>query len=174
TLVVALQWAIIGGAVLSLLAYVGASSSSARLLRLVRDGDGWLVTDDLPDTLPADEPIVVRYTGPNFFAAMSSIGDDLPDPDPDHPGVLVLDLGALRHYSSTLLKQLEHYVDRLQRAGSSLVLLQVEDDQRRILDRVGLLDRIGADNVLPPDRHLDVVLRTGTERAMQLFDRPSG
>lgn len=173
TLVVALQWAIIGGAVLSLLAFVGASSSSARLYRLIRDDVGWMVTDDIPDTLPAGEPVILRYTGPNFFAAISTIGDDLPTADPAAPGVLVLDFGAMRHYSSTMLKQLEHYLDGLDAAGGALVLLRVEPQERRILDRVGLLERIGPDNVLAPDPHVDVVVDAGFRRARELMNSPA-
>jgi SulP family sulfate permease len=174
TLVVPLQWAIIGGAGLSLIAYVGASSGSARLRRIVRDDVGWLVTDDVPTTLPAGEAVLLRYTGPNFFAAETSIFEDLPKPQPGRPGVLVFDIGALRAYSSTMLKGLERYVDELDRAGGSLVLLQVEADQRRILERVGLLDRIGPDNVLAPDPHLVWVLEAGLQRADMLVSDGNG
>jgi sulfate permease, SulP family len=169
TLVVPLQWAIIGGAVLSLLAYVVASSSSARLVRVVRDDVGWLVIDEVPATVPRNDPLIVRYTGPNFFASISTIGDELPAIDADGPGVVVLDLGEMRRYSSTMLKQLEHYLDEVESAGGSLVLLQVEPDERRILDRVGLLERIGPDNVLPPDPHLDVVVESGLQRAQAIL-----
>ena len=169
TLVVPLQWAIIGGAVLSLLAYVGASSSSARLVCLVRDDQGWLITDDIPATLPSDEPVIVRYLGPDFFAVVSTVGEELPDADPDHPGVIVFDLGGVHRYSSTMLKRLAHYVDGLRAAGSGLVLLQVGDDERRTLDRVGLLDAIGPDNVLAPDRHLDVYVEAGLRRGRELL-----
>lgn len=170
TLVVPLQWAIIGGAVLSLLAYVGASSTSARMVRMVRDDAGWLITDEVPATLPAGEPLVVRYMGPDFFAVVSTVDEELPDADPGHPGVLVLDLGGVHRYSSTMLKQLEHYVDALRSASSGLVLLQVGDDERRILDRVGLLDRIGGDNVLAPDPHLDLYIEAGLRRGHELLD----
>lgn len=103
TLTVPLQWAILTGTALSLLAYLGAAGSAARLVRLEHDDEGWLVADDLPLTLPPDRPLVVRYTGPNFFAVVNTIVDELPAPDPGHPGVLVLDLGALDRYSSTML-----------------------------------------------------------------------
>lgn len=95
TLAVPLQGAILAGTILSLLAYVARSATSARLRRINHDLDGWLLDDDIPATLPPDEPLLVRNTGPNFFAAVTTIVDHLPAPDPDHPGVLVLDLGQL-------------------------------------------------------------------------------
>jgi SulP family sulfate permease len=169
TLVVPLQWAIIGGAVLSLLAYVGASGSSARLVCLVRDDAGWLISDDLPATLPTDEPLVVRYMGPDFFAVVSTVGEELPDADPAGPGVIVLDLGRMHRYSSTMLKQLEHYIGALRSSGSGLVLLQVDEGERRTLHRVGLLDLIGRDNVIASDPHLDVYIESGLHRGRALL-----
>ncbi|MEZ5125006.1 MAG: SulP family inorganic anion transporter [Thermoleophilia bacterium] len=172
TLTAPLQWAIIGGAVLSLLAYVGASSSAARLERIVHDDEGWMISDDVPTSLPADEPILLRYTGPNFFAVVTSISDQLPEPDPGHPGVLVVDLGALRHFSSTMLKQVDHYLQRLSASGSALVLTGVRDEGRRALSRTGLVDRIGERNILPPDPHIDVAfdaaLQRGRDRLREL------
>jgi hypothetical protein len=88
--------------------------------------------------------------------------------------VLVLDLGLLRRYPSTLLKQLERYLDRLEASGSALVLVQVGDEQRRVLERVGVLDRIGADNVLPPDPHLGLAVEQGLRRAEAILAERSG
>ena len=68
TLTVPLQYAIIGGAVLSLLAFVVSSASRVDLRRATRDDVGWRLSDDVPATLPADEPVVLQYNGPNFFA----------------------------------------------------------------------------------------------------------
>jgi hypothetical protein len=107
--------------------------------------------------------------GPDFFAVVSTVGEELPDADPAGPGVIVLDLGRVHRYSSTMLKQLEHYVAALRSAGSGLVLLQVDENERRTLDQVGLLDQIGSDNVIDPDPHLDVYLETGLHRGRELL-----
>jgi SulP family sulfate permease len=172
TLAVPLQWAILGGAVLSLLAYVGASSRAARLQRIVRDDQGWMLTDDVPGILPPGEPVLLRYSGPNFFAVVTSIADQLPQPDPERPGVVVVDLGDLQHFSSTMLKEVDHYLEQLHSAGSALVLVGIDDEERQVLSRTGLVDRVGEANILPLDRHIDVAfetaLRAGRDRLEQL------
>jgi SulP family sulfate permease len=172
TLAVPLQWAILGGAVLSLLAYVGASSRAARLRRIVRDDQGWMLTDEVPATLPPGEPVLLRYSGPNFFAVVTSIADQLPQPDPDHPGVVVVDLGELQHFSSTMLKEVDHYLEQLHSAGSALVLVGIDDEERQVLSRTGLVDRVGEANILPLEPHIDVAfeaaLRVGRDRLEQL------
>ena len=139
TLTVPLQWAIIGGAVLSLLAFVVSSASRVDLHRATRDDIGWRLSDDVPATLPEDEPIVLRYDGPNFFADVAGFADRLPEPDPHHPGVLVMDLGALEHFSSTTLKSLGKMHAKFAAFHSGLVLTGVEANARDVLARTGLL-----------------------------------
>jgi SulP family sulfate permease len=165
TLAVPLQWAILLGAVLSLLAYVVASSDSARLQQIVHDDQGWMLTEEIPEIIPSDEPILLRYSGPNFFAVVTSIVDQLPQPDPDHPGVVVLDIGVLRRYSSTMLKQLDHYLATLTSAGSAIVLAGVDENARQELVRTGIADRIGTQNILAADPHLDVTIQQSLQRA---------
>ena len=169
TLAVPLQWAIIAGTVLSLAAFVVASGSRMRLQRLVRDDDGWRLTDEVPAVLPADEPLLLRYTGPNFFADVPAVADQLPAADPDAPGVLVLDLGVLDEFSSTMLKELGKYQARLASAGSGIVLVDVSDRARRTLERTGVLATLGPANVLPADPHLLAAIERGQERGRLLL-----
>lgn len=169
TLAVPLQWAILAGTVLSLLAYLATTAASARLRRIGHDDDGWFIDDEIPQTLPGDEPLLVRYTGPNFFATVTAIVDHLPAPDRAHPGVLVLDLGQLETYSSTMLKQLQRYTDELLDAGSGLVIVGVNDQQREVLDRTGIGQRIGVANLLPPDPHLGRTVEHAAERGRALL-----
>jgi SulP family sulfate permease len=169
TLTVPLQWAILAGALLSLLAFVVASASGGQLRRIVRDESGWLSTDAIPALLPGDAPILLRYTGPNFFADVPSIDEQLPAPNPEHPGVLVLDVGALQNYSSTMLKALGAYHSSLASAGSGLVLTGVSDRAGHTLEETGLLEQLGQANVLPVDAHLDVSIEHALHRGHELL-----
>ena len=170
TLTVPLQWAIIGGAFLSLAAYVVASASGGELQRLVPDDHGWLLDDDIPGTLPADEPIVLRYVGPDFFAEVTTVLDRLPAADPATPGVVVLDVEAMPQFSSTMLKEVAKYHQGLLRAGSGLVLVGIQPQQRETLERTGLLAALGEQNVLPGDPHLGLADQRGLERGRVLLD----
>jgi SulP family sulfate permease len=169
TLTIQLQWAIIAGAVLSLLAFVVASASGGQLQRLVRDDSGWLLSDEIPALLPAGEPVSLRYTGPDFFADVPGIVEQLPEPDLQHAGVLVLDIGALQSYSSTMLKALGKYHASLAAAGSGLVLSGVSDGLRNTLAETSLLEQIGLTNVLPAEPHFDVALEQGLRRGQELL-----
>jgi SulP family sulfate permease len=175
TMTVPLQWAIIIGAFLSLFAFVSASSSRVELRRAVHDDRGWLWREDIPDVLPTDEPLLLRYTGPNFFAYVTAMGSQLPAAPPAGPGVLVLDVGSLQEFSSTTLKHIEKYRADLAAAGSGLVLTGIGTDSRETLVRTELLERLGEGNVLADDPHvgasIELGLRRGTELLRELQSR---
>jgi sulfate permease, SulP family len=169
TLTVPLQEAIVGGMLLSLAAYVVASASQGEMLAAHHDGEGWVMARDIPATLPPDRPLLLRHRGPNFFAEVPAMVDGLPEPDPAHPGVLVVDVGGLRHVTSTALKQLDKYQAKLDEAGSGLVLAGVPEAPRAVLARTGLLARLGEENVLPVETHLGGALDAGLQRGQSLL-----
>ena len=72
--------------------------------------------------------------------------------------MLVVDVGALQQLSSTALKQVAKYHDKLAAAGSGLVLAGIGDRARDVLAQTGLLGKLGEQNVLPPDPHLGASL----------------
>lgn len=171
TLVIPLQWAIISGAVLSLVAFVASSGTATPLKAYQRDGRGWLVGDEIPGVIPPGEVVALAYTGPNFFAEVPSVVEQLPDPDPTGaPGVVVLDLGRLEVGSSTMLKALGKYRTALASAGSGIVLTGVSTQFHAVLERTGLLAQFGQANVLPEDPHLGAALETGVTRGQALLD----
>lgn len=167
---VPLQWAILAGAVLSLGSYVIASASAGTIQSVIRDDVGWRTAGEPPSLLSSDGPVVVRYTGPNFFAVVTSVAEILPAADPLQPGVLVFDVGALQHYSSTMLKELRNYHESLARVGSGLVLVGVGERSRVTLVRTGLLARFGPENVLADDPYLGRALELGVLRGTELLD----
>ena len=169
TLIVPLQYAIVGGAVLSLIAFVVASAARGDLQLARRETESWLLSDEIPATLSPDEPVLLRYVGPNFFADVTAVADRLPAPDTIRPGVLVLDVGVLEHFSSTTLKQLDTYHAKLAAAGSGLVLVGIGEASRQVLTRTGLLGRLGESNSLPQDPHLGATLDSGIRRGRQLL-----
>ena len=156
TLTIPLQWAIIGGAVLSLLAYVASSGSDVPMKAYVLDDQGWALEDSIPKSLPAGEVLALAYTGPNFFAEVPAVVEFLPEPDAHdtRPGVLVINLGSLDALTSTLIKALGKHRSGVADAGSGVVLTGVSADARGALERSGLLDAFGAENVLAADPHL--------------------
>ena len=134
-----------------------------------RDDSGWRLSNDVPATLPPDEPVVLRYGGPNFFADVTGLAERLPAPDPAAPGVLVIDLGALEHFSSTTLKAMEKIHARFDEAHSGLVLTGVEPIARDVLARTGLLASSASRTSWPSDPHIGASLDAGARRGRELL-----
>jgi sulfate permease, SulP family len=172
SLSVPLQWAILGGAVLSLLDFVGSAGNRARFHECTLDENGWLVSiDDPPTTVRPGDIIVLAYEGPNFFAEVPALIDATPKPNQgEEPGVVVLNVGLLTAFSSTFLKSLAKYHRELTAAGSGLVVCGVADTSYATLRATGILDQLGSHNVLPLRLHLGENLDHGLARARQLLD----
>ena len=83
--------------------------------------------------------------------------------------MLVIDLGALEHFSSTTLKSLGKIHAKFAAAHSGLVLAGVEPSARDVLARTGLLAQLGEQNVLPSDPHLGASLDAGLQRGRELL-----
>lgn len=172
TLTVPLQWGIIVGAALSLLAYIASSAKGESIQVYRQDDAGWFLSDDVPTTVPANEVTVVRLAGSDFFAEVPSLVSELPAPPPHGTarGVLVLDLADRQTFSSTGLKAIEKYHADLREAGQALVLTGVSGSLRDTLERTGLLDAIGSDDVLAHDPHLGADRDAGVRRGRDLLD----
>lgn len=170
TLTVPLQWGILGGAVLSLIAFVAGSAKGGSLQVYREDAGGWFLADDLPATLDGDRVTVLRLGGSDFFAETPTLMDELPGPSPENGrSVLVLDLGDRQSFSSTTIKALGKYHAALTDAGDDLVLVGVSDALRETLDRTGVLAMIGPDNVLGHDPHLGADRDAGARRGAELL-----
>lgn len=170
TLTVPLQWGIIGGAVLSLIAYVASSSTRGSVLIYRRDDQGWYLSDDLPPTIPADEVTVFQFTGTDFFAETPSLVEQMPAPPGIGHGVVVVDLAERQSFSSTSLKALHKYQGVLATHGYGLVLCGASEALRRTFERTGVLEALGADNVLLDDPHLGRNRELGATRGAQLLE----
>ena len=123
--------------------------------------------------------VVLAYEGPSFFAEVPALIDEIPVPeDEGPPGVVVFDLGLLQAFSSTFIKALGKYHDKLAAAGCGLVLCGVTDPGREVLAQTGVLEKLGEENVLGLRPHLgenlDVGLRRGQTLLAELGGRAPG
>ncbi len=148
TLYIPLQYAVLVGVGLSVILYVIRQSNQLTARRLVMNEDGNLKEVDLPQTVPANEVVVVQPYGSLFFAAASAFEEQLPDvTDDSRNAVVIVRLRGKEDVGSTLLATLERYGDRLQAVKSRFMLVT---DSERIpvqLERTGLLAKLGEENL---------------------------
>lgn len=96
-----------------------------------------LTPEQDPSTGPEGGRIVLRLSGPWFFAAAAQVGAAL-DRIAEKPGAFVLDLSELDYLDISGARALELLAERIRRKGGRMDLRGVAPAQRRLLESVGL------------------------------------
>ncbi|CAB1084844.1 Sulfate permease [Olavius algarvensis Delta 1 endosymbiont] len=164
-LFIPLQWTIFLGAGLSMVLYIYASATHVHLLHLVRRPDGKFETGDVPEVFPSNQPTAVFFEGNKFFAEVPLFDELLPSRQDVKNAVVILCLRHQDSVSSTALKWLQRYTTELQRSGNLLMLAGVEPHVMQALDRAGLRDHIGKENVFEARPILEASLSEALDAA---------
>lgn len=144
-----LQQAIFIGAALSLILFCVQVQRRARLVELVRRPDNRWETSEPPSSIPSRQVTVLGYLGVGIFAELERIDERWPSIDQTRNAVVVLEVRTIPNVpSATLVRAFGRWSDRLAAGGSRLMLAGVDPDLYQILTRSGLVDKLGADNVV--------------------------
>ncbi|MFF2549372.1 SulP family inorganic anion transporter [Nocardia sp. NPDC058058] len=145
-----LQQAIVIGAMLSLLLYCVQATRGTELTALHRDSTGTWSTTRVPSTLPPGEVTVLNYDGSSFFAELPRLEAGLPDLTGARDAVLVLVLRSAPDIpSSAMLKLFRRYAGTLHDQGGQLILAGVRPALAQALERTGLREVLGPDDIIP-------------------------
>ena len=167
TLIVPLQWAVFLGVVLSVAVFVYQQSDRVSIVEIVPVENGFPDERPAPTELPSDAVTVLHLYGSLFFAGARTLEDRLPSVDDTHNAVLVLSLRGHGEMGSTFLNVLRRYVATLRAEGNTLLLIGVEDPLQEQLERTGLLEELGVDNVFDVGG-VSESTRAAVDRAEQL------
>jgi SulP family sulfate permease len=148
-LFIPLQYTIFLGALLSLLLYVVASSRKYSLQQVVRLKDGGWEMREAPKELAPNQITVLVVQGLDFFAEIPAIQDQMPSARGVSEAVVVLVLRDMHRITSTAIKWLERYAQKLADNGSVLMLADVNPAVLETLEKSGALDVLAAENVIP-------------------------
>ncbi len=135
TLIIPLQYAVLAGVILSVVAYVIDSVHDVDLRQVVESADGGYEEQAPPATLPSEEVTLLTMYGDLFFAAADRVEQLLPDPAGSHRPVVILDFHDRVDISSTFITVLERYETKLRAVEGKLILSGVTEDAKRQLDR---------------------------------------
>ena len=157
-LFIPLQYTIFLGALLSLLLYIGTSASNGRVFQFVRGEDDRWQEADLPDVFPSNQATVVAYRGANFFAEVPAIMAQMPSQTGVTNAVIIWRLRSVEEVHSTFLKQLLLFAQEAHASGNRFMLEGVQPDVMAALEKTGILDQIGRENVFPAQPGLGAAL----------------
>lgn len=167
TLVLPLEYSIYIGVGLSLAMYVYSSSIWLHVTHLVPMGNNQFREDAIPDTLPANQPIILSIYGNLYFAAVRQLEEVLPPADTADHCVVILRLRHNPYMGATGLKFLKQYADELAKHESRLMLIGVGEAIQAQMERTGTIDDFGEENIY----YTNKVVFSAAERALVEADR---
>ncbi len=149
TMFLPLQYAILLGALLSILLYTAQAAGKVRLRQLVRNEQGQWVEKPPSTALASNTAVALVYDGSGFFAEVPRLKELVPHTRDATNAVVMLGLRETTTVPSTFLKWLEKYAEQLRANGNLLMLVGVEPELIRILERSGAAAVVGPENIFP-------------------------
>lgn len=116
----------------------------------------------LPIEIPAPQQLVDRKVtvlypyGSLFYAAAKTFEENLPAADGAKEAVVIFVFRGYDKFGSTLITVLDRYNQVIQANGGKLMLAGVSPGVMMQLERTGLLDKIGRENVFRVHDHWGV------------------
>jgi SulP family sulfate permease len=147
TLVMPLQYAVLLGVAISILLFVFQQSNTIRVVEWVVKESGWPVEQPVTGQVDSSRITVLYVYGNLFYAAADSFENSLPVVEDAKRAVVILLLRGYEDVGSTVSEVLRRYAQALQANAGKLLLAGVSPGLRDQLQRTGLLDLIGGENI---------------------------
>jgi SulP family sulfate permease len=154
TLVMPLQYAVLLGVAISILLFVFQQSNKIRVVEWVVGETGWPVERPVPKKLKSGKVTVLFIYGNLFYAAADTLEKSLPAVESASRSVVILLLRGYEDVGSTVAEVLRRYTQALQANQGKLILAGVSKALRAQLQRTGMLELIGKENIFPETKNI--------------------
>ncbi|MBV1757046.1 MAG: SulP family inorganic anion transporter [Dethiosulfatibacter sp.] len=128
------------GVVLAIVMHFIQSANDITVVQLIKNDQGLLVVNSLPEVIPEGIPMLVSVEGSLFFAGAQTLLDKLPKVGNARNPVVILRLRSQSQMGATLIDVLDEYAEDLEQAGGKLYLTGLDSDQLGYLEASGKLD----------------------------------
>ena len=142
-----------------------ARSKDIRVYCLVRNENGRYEERDVPDTYPSNEVTILSLDGHEFYAETPLLDELMPATRGVKHAAVILRVRGREQVSSTGLKWLQRYTRELHEGGNVLLLAGVQPVVKDMLERTGLMDIVGQENVFEAQPGLGASLDTALAAA---------
>jgi SulP family sulfate permease len=147
TLVLPIQYAVFLGVVLSFVLQIYRSAEKVDILEIVPLGEGRYEERPAPKQLPSNQVILLSPEGSLFFAGAAEFEEDLPAVEDAERTVVIVRLRGRDEIGSTFMRVIGRYAASLKTNRSKMVLVGVSEPVYHQLEKTGILDDLGRDNV---------------------------
>jgi SulP family sulfate permease len=171
TLFLPVQQAIFLGVLIHIFIIIVQSAERMTIKELVPTPDGDFVIQPAPKELPSNQVTMLLPDGSLYFAAARDFEEEAPVAEDAERAVVVLILRGRPQLGSTAIGVFERYARALQKNGGALYLATVSEGVRAQLEKTGMLDLIGQENVLPESDLLLSSLRQAYDVAQAWLEK---
>ncbi len=160
TLVIPLQYAVLLGVAFAVVLHVVGLSNRMRVHRVVLDAQGHMRETQPPAAIGARDVVVLQPYGSFFFASAPVFEAQLPRvAEGTDRSVVILRLRGVDHLGLGLLDVLRRYADQLTARGSKLMIVTNEVAILDQINRSGLGDLLGEENLYRGDEWVGAAVR---------------
>jgi SulP family sulfate permease len=143
-----LQFAVMMGVGLSILLFIFHQANRLKLVELVPSDQSVLPVERPAPQQLSDHKVTVLYPyGSLFYAAAKTFEENLPAAEDAKQAVVIFVFRGYDRFGSTMIAVLDRYNQILQANGGKVMLAGISQGVMSQLERTGLLDRIGRENV---------------------------
>ncbi|MEZ4517954.1 MAG: SulP family inorganic anion transporter [Chloroflexota bacterium] len=147
TLMLPIQWAVMIGVLLHIGLHTFRSADRLEILALEYTEDGRIREIPAPAELPPHQITIIEPVGSLFFAAATDFGEEIPSADGVEQAVAIVTLRGRDELGSTFIQTVDRYNDTLRSNGGKLILSGVSEPVFAQLERTGMLDKLGRENI---------------------------
>jgi SulP family sulfate permease len=163
-LFIPLQYAVLIGVAMAILLYVFQQSNKVTVKAWEIGPGQYPVEKEPPAVVPAGEITTLMPYGSLFYAAAPVFSAQLPEvTDATRHSVVILALRGQTDVGSTFLNVLSHYAEQLHGQESKLMLAGVDPHIVTQMERTGILQAIGRENVFPASEGIGEALLQAIE-----------
>ncbi len=165
TLVMPLQYAVLLGVVISILMFVFQQSNTIKVVEWLPQEKGFPLERPAPEQLESGKATFLFVYGNLFYAAATTLEASLPKVEDSSRAVVILLLRGSEDVGSTVNEVFRRYAEALQSHNGKLILAGVSPTLSNQLDRIGLSDLIGAENIFPATESIGELGNTALKAA---------
>jgi sulfate permease, SulP family len=171
TLVMPLQFAVLMGVGLSIMLFTFHQANRLRLVELIPSKKNALPVEIPVSKQLSPHKVTVLYPyGSLFYAAAKTFEENLPDADHVKEAVVIFLFRGYNTFGSTMIAVLDRYNQTLKANGGKLMLAGISPGVMLQLERTGLLDRIGRENVFLAHQQWGVAAYEAYEAAQEWLE----
>jgi SulP family sulfate permease len=174
TLALPIQNAVLFGVVLHILLHVFQSAEKVRIEQIIPLGDGQYAEGEQPKQIADGEIMLLQPIGSLFFAGAAEFEEDLPEVGDVHGAVVIIRLRDRDEVGSTFIRVIERYARKLQSNGCRLMLAGINDRVWEQLEKTGLLDMVGPENVFLAQPRFGAAIEEALAAAQAWLDESKG